>query len=46
VQLGGGGILFRLVEEQVAAKLQGLSPEMMMVYHEVKKNEKNTHTHT
>lgn len=30
------GILFRLVEEEIAEKLQGLSPEMMMVYEEIK----------
>jgi DNA-directed RNA polymerase III subunit RPC6 len=35
VQLETGGILFQLVEEQTAAKLQGLSPETMMVYHEI-----------
>mmetsp|Transcript_64725 Transcript_64725/g.146019 ORF Transcript_64725/g.146019 Transcript_64725/m.146019 type:complete len:329 (-) Transcript_64725:27-1013(-) len=33
----GGGVLFTLVDEQVASKLQGLSPEMMMVYHEIER---------
>ena len=35
VQLEAGGILFQLVEEQIAQKLQGLTPETMMVYHEI-----------
>ena len=37
LQLETGGILFRLVEEQVAAKLAGLSAEMMMIYHEIER---------
>ena len=37
VQLGSGkGVLFKLVDEQIAQKLGGLTTEMMMVYEEIK----------
>ena len=33
--LKGGGLRFMLVEEELAKKLEGLTPETMMVYHEI-----------
>lgn len=37
VNLGAGkGVLFKLVDEEIAQKLGGLTTEMMMVYEEIK----------